>query len=75
MKTIELNNIHIIGSELFPDRAYNWREKTQWYNITYDIPTSEIEKLGNFIQCEVPVEAKPNYHTFDLILKKFYRGK
>lgn len=75
MKTIKLEHIKIIGSETFPDRAFNWQKDEDWFNITFEIPKKQFPEIQKFLECEVPITAKPFYHTFDLILNKYYRKK
>lgn len=65
MNSIKLPNIHVIGRQLFPDRAYSWKEKTDWFEITFEIPKDEVRFLDEFLE---PTAKIPD--IYDLILNK-----
>ena len=66
MNSIKLANIKVVGRQLFPDRAYNWKEKTDWFEITFEIPRDEVRFLDEFL---VPTAKIPD--IYDLILNKY----
>jgi len=66
VNSIKLANIKVIGRQLFPDQDYNWKEKTDWFEITFEIPKDEINNLDKFLE---PTAKTPD--IYDLILNKY----
>lgn len=66
MNELQLGKINVIGRQLFPDRAFNWKKKTDWFEITFEILKEHIPKLDEFLE---PTSKTPD--KYDLILRKF----
>ena len=66
IKTFQLKKIGIVGSETFPDRAFSWKEPTDWVSITFEVNKEDIKKIHDFINNKAKKSKK-----YDLIIVKY----